>query len=157
MLQLLRTNSHHTDFIELVKNLDKDLKERDGEDHAFYAQFNTIDTIKYVVIAYENEIPVGCGAIKEYDPVTVEIKRMYTAPGGRGKGVATQVLLSLEKWANELSYTRCVLETGIRQPEAIGLYKKSGYYRIPNYDQYKGVEDSLCFEKLIPKDIFSTL
>ena len=67
MIQILRTDSENPDFIELVRLLDADLAKRDGKDNAFYAQFNKVDTIKYVVIAYENDKPVGCGAIKEYD------------------------------------------------------------------------------------------
>ena len=147
MISLKRSDSDNQDFIELVKHLDADLAERDGEDHPFYAQFNKIDKIKYVVVAYENGKTVGCGAIKEYTPNTVEIKRMYTSPESRGKGIATQVLIELEVWASELSYEKCVLETGKKQPEAIALYKKNGYKIIPNYGQYAEIENSLCFEK----------
>jgi len=149
MIKIIRTNSDNRDFIALVKRLDADLAERDGGDHSFYAQFNKIDKIKYAVVAYEDGRPVGCGAIKEYDPATMEVKRMYTSPEMRGKGVATGVLSELEKWAAKLSYKKCVLETGKRQPEAIALYKKNGYKVIPNYGQYAGVENSVCFEKEI--------
>jgi len=147
MIRTIRTTSEHEDFIDLVRHLDADLAERDGKDHSFYAQFNKLDKIKHVVVAYDDDEPVGCGAIKEYTPDTMEIKRMYTAPESRGKGIATNVLRELEQWASELSYERCVLETGKKQPEAIGLYKKSGYTIIPNYGQYAGIENSLCFEK----------
>ena len=147
MIKIIRTNSDNQDFINLVKRLDADLAERDGKDHSFYAQFNKIDKIKYVVVAYENSKPIGCGAIKEYAPNTMEIKRMYTSPESRGKGIATKVLTELEIWATELSYEKCVLETGKKQPEAIGLYKKNGYKLIPNYGQYAEIENSLCFEK----------
>ena len=149
MITIKRTNSDNKDFIELVKWLDADLAKRDGKDHAFYAQFNKIDKIKFAVVVYENDEPVGCGAIKEYAPTIVEIKRMYTSPGNRGKGIATKILLELEKWATELSYEKCILETGKRQSEAVELYKKNGYKLIPNYGQYAGVENSLCFEKEI--------
>jgi len=74
---------------------------------------------------------------------------MYTLPDSRGKGVASLILAELERWAAELSYGKCVLETGKRQPEAIGLYKKRGYQLIPNYGQYTGVENSVCFEKVL--------
>ena len=147
MIKIIRTDSYNKDFIDLVKSLDTDLAQRDGNDHSFYAQFNKIDKIKYVVVAYENSKPAGCGAIKEYAPKTMEIKRMYTSPESRGKGIATKVLTELEKWAIELSYEKCVLETGKRQPEAIGLYKKNGYRLVPNYGQYAGIENSVCFEK----------
>jgi hypothetical protein len=81
MIELIRTDAGNKDFIGLVKYLDADLAEKDGEDHSFYAQFNKVDKIKYVVIAYENSKPMGCGTIKEYAPDTMEIKRMYTSPG----------------------------------------------------------------------------
>ncbi|HET9911966.1 MAG TPA: GNAT family N-acetyltransferase [Anaerolineales bacterium] len=149
MIRIIRTNSDNHDFVQLVKHLDADLAERDGEDHSFYAQFNKIDKIKYVVVAYENDQPVGCGAIKEYAPDTMEIKRMYTSPESRGKGIASKVLRELEAWAAELSYEKCILETGKKQPEAIGLYKKNGYKIIPNYGQYAEIENSICFEKPI--------
>lgn len=148
-MQILRTNSENQDFIHLVKLLDADLAKRDGKDNVFYAQFNKVNTLKYAVIAYENDKPVGCGAIKEYDRTSMEVKRMYVLPESRGKGIAIQILTKLENWAKELSYKKCVLETGKRQPEAIELYKKSGYQIIPNYGQYAGVENSVCFEKRI--------
>jgi GNAT superfamily N-acetyltransferase len=72
---------------------------------------------------------------------------MYTRPDSRGKGIASLVLAELERWAGELSYERCMLETGKRQPEAIALYKRRGYGIIPNYGQYVGVENSVCFAK----------
>ena len=65
----------------------------------------------------------------------------------RGEGIATIILKELEVWAAELHYEKCRLETGKKQPEAIELYKKNGYKVIPNYGQYEGVENSVCFEK----------
>lgn len=144
-----RTDSNNEDFIELVKQLDADLAKRDGDDHPFYAQFNKIDKIKHAVVAYENDIPVGCGAIKEFAPDSMEVKRMYTSPECRGKGIATHILAELEKWASELSFGKFILETGKRQEEAVELYKKNGYNQIPNYGQYTGIENSLCFEKVL--------
>ncbi len=148
-IKITRADSDNPDFIDLVTSLDADLAERDGEDHSFFAQFNKINKIKCVVVAYEDNQPAGCGAIKEYSPTVMEVKRMYTAPKNRGKGIASRVLKELEKWAAELSYEKCILETGKKQPEAIGLYKKSGYQLIPNYGQYAGIEDSVCFEKSV--------
>jgi putative acetyltransferase len=149
MIRLIRNDSTHNDFIELVKHLDKDLAERDGNEHSFYAQFNKIDKIKHVVIAYENDTPVACGAIKEYASGTMEVKRMYTHPEFRGKGIASKVLQELERWAKELGYNKCILETGKKQPEAVQLYQKNGYHFIPNYGQYAEVENSVCFEKVL--------
>ncbi|HEX6170199.1 MAG TPA: GNAT family N-acetyltransferase [Chitinophagaceae bacterium] len=149
MINLIRTNSDNKDFIDLVKLLDAELAEIDGEEHVFYAQLNKTDTIKHVIIAYENEKPISCGAIREHSSTMMEVKRMYTLPGYRGKGLATKVLNELEKWASELSYQKCILETGWRQPDAIRLYEKNGYSRIPNYGKYAGIVNSVCFEKEI--------
>lgn len=149
MIHLLRTDSENPDFRELVTLLDADLKIRDGEDHAFYSQYNKIQAIKHAVVAYQEDEPVGCGAIKEYEPGTMEVKRMYVSEDKRGSGIASAVLKELEIWAAKLGYSKCILETGIRQPEAIALYKKNNYKIIPNYGQYKGIEDSVCFEKIL--------
>src|SRR5688572_27979406 len=111
MISLLRTDSSNPHFIELVQLLDEELAERDGKEHMFYAQYNRIDTIKHAMVAYDNAIPVACGAMKEFDAASVEIKRMYTIQENRGKGLATQILTALEKWAAELKYRSCVLET----------------------------------------------
>jgi len=144
---IIRTNSRNKDFIELVKLLDADLAIRDGEEHAFYDQFNKIDTIKHCLVAYQNNRPIACGAIKQFDFNTMEIKRMYVLPKYRGKKNAKNILSELEKWANELGIEKCVLETGKKQPEAISLYKKCGYKLMANYGQYAGIENSVCFEK----------
>ena len=149
MIKLIRTDSSNTDFIDLVKHLDIYLAEKDGSEHAFYAQYNKVDLIKHVIVAYENHLPIGCGAIKAFAPGTMEVKRIYTSPEGRKKGIATQVLTELENWATELGYEKCVLETGKRQPEAIALYLKSGYQIIPNYGQYAQMGNSVCFEKIV--------
>ena len=149
MISLIRTAATNPDFVSLVKYLDSELAILDGEDHAFYDQFNKLDSIKYVVIAYVNKQAVGCGAIKRFDENTMEIKRMYTMEASRGKGIAKNILAELETWTAELGFNRCILETGIRQPEAISLYLKCKYYQIENYGQYKDVAESLCFEKLL--------
>lgn len=149
MITLIRTYSENQDFIKLVRLLDAGLAIVDGDDHSFYSQFNKIDMIRYVVVAYENEKPVGCGAIKEFEPGTMEVKRMYVNPDTRKKGIASMILNELERWSLELSCSKCLLETGKRQPEALGLYKKNGYKQINNYGQYTGVENSVCFEKIL--------
>lgn len=149
MITIKRTNSDDADFQNLVKELDEDLAIRDGSEHAYYAQFNKIAAIKHVVVAYENNTPIGCGAIKQFSGGAMEVKRMFTPEAMRGKGVATKVLKELENWTVELGFQKCVLETGLRQPEAIHLYEKNGYVKISNYGQYIGMENSVCFEKEI--------
>ncbi len=149
MPKLVRTNSDNSDFRELVALLDADLQIRDGAEHSFYAQFNKIDKIREVVVAYENEKAVGCGAFKEYSADAAEIKRMFVRPENRGRGIAGKILTELETWAKELNFSECVLETGLKQPEATRLYQKSGYETIPSYGQYLNIENSVCMKKLI--------
>lgn len=149
MTSIKRTDSTDPDFKSLVALLDAELKLRDGADNAFYSQFNKIDMIRNAVVFYEDGKPVGCGAFKPFEEGSVEIKRMYVVPGSRGRGVAVAVLNELEAWAAELQYSGCVLETGKRQPEAIRLYEKSGYKKMPNYGQYANIDNSICMSKTL--------
>ena len=147
MITLQRSNSDNGNFQALVTLLDLELKERDGEEHVFLAQLNKTDHLEYVIVAYDQDIPAGCGALRAYAPGVMEIKRMYVVLNKRGKGIASVVLHALETWCKELNSTTCVLETGKNQPEAIALYKKNGYKQVPNFGPYVDVENSVCFEK----------
>lgn len=147
MFTCTRTDSANTDFQLLVHQLDRYLMGINGDDHDFFDQFNKIDNIKHVVVLYQENQPAGCGAIKEYEPGVMEVKRMFVPPAARGKGLASVVLKELESWAIELGYKKCILETGDIMPDAIALYKKNGYQSIPNYGQYVNVASSVCFEK----------
>lgn len=149
MVVLIRTDASNADFRKLVAALDEDLAIRDGEEHSFFDQYNKLDHIKHVVVAYSGTYAVGCGAIKEYATGTMEIKRMYVPVENRGQGVASRILKELEIWAKDMNYVRCILETGLKQPEAIALYRKNEYALIPNYGQYAGVASSVCFEKVL--------
>lgn len=151
-MKFIRTNSNDPDFLELVKHLDADLAARDGEVMtAFFGQHNKVPNLGTVLIAYENDRPVGCGAFKKFDDETVEVKRMFVFEQHRGKGIASQVLNHLEAWARELGFKVCILETGNKQPEAIRLYEKNNYTRIPNFPPYVGVQESICFKKALFK------
>ena len=149
MKKIIRTDNKNVDFNKLIIELDAYLKVTDGADHEFYNQFNGLDNIKNVVIAYQDNQAIGCGAFKKLDNETIEIKRMYVKFAHRGSGTAQGILNSLELWASEKGFKKCILETGNRQVEAIKFYKKAGYKSIPNYGQYIHMEDSNCFEKLV--------
>lgn len=151
MISLIRTTSDNKNFQELVKLLDADLKIRDGDDHAFYSQFNKIINIRHVVVCYEDNKAIGCGAFKMFDDTKAEIKRMFVSPEYRGQGIGLDILKELEKWAWESNYTVCILETGKKQPEAIRLYQKAAYHLIENYGQYQNVENSVCMAKRLSK------
>tara|TARA_B100000686_G_C16745799_1_gene949383 strand:+ start:893 stop:1342 length:450 start_codon:yes stop_codon:yes gene_type:complete len=147
MIEIKRTSSSEIDFQHLVSELDWELSTRNGETNEFFAQYNKIDQIKNVIIATIDDKPVGCGAMKAYDSDTMEIKRMFVPIEMRGKGIAVHILKNLEKWAKEMNYSKCILETGNKMLEAIRLYEKSNYKVVPNYGQYNGIEDSICFKK----------
>jgi len=146
-MKILRTTSENPDFQKLVKQLDAYLAVMDGDEHDFYHQYNKIDMLKNCIVIFDNDEAIACGAIKEFDSKSMEVKRMFTLPEKRGKGLASAILKELETWAKELGYEKTVLETGKRQTEAIALYNKCGYKVIPNYGQYIGVDNSICFEK----------
>lgn len=146
-LIISRTDANNLDFKDLVAALDEELKVRDGDVHLFYAQLNKTAYLKHVVIAHDAGIPAGCGSVRPHTGSTMEIKRMYVVPEKRGKGIASEILKHLENWCRELGADKCILETGKNQPEAIAMYKKSGYSVTPNYGKYEGAENSICFEK----------
>jgi len=149
LINIVKTNGSHPDFVQLVAELDAYLTITDGDEHDFYHQYNSIDGLEYVLLAFENDIPVACGAIKEYDTQTMEVKRMYVVPKARRKGIAKQLLQQLEAWAKALGYRKCILETGKRQVEAVQFYHQCAYTQIPNYGQYKNIANSICFEKVL--------
>lgn len=146
-LKIIRTKSENKDFVSLVKKLDAYLKTTDGDEHSFYNQFNNIDVLKNVVVLFQENSALGCGAIKPFDDQTMEVKRMFVEEKARNKGFAKAILTELEVWAKEMGYKKCTLETGKRQVEAVHFYHKCGYKVIPNYGQYKNMNNSICFEK----------
>lgn len=149
MMWLERTDSPDENFRMLVVELDRELAICDGDEYAFYSQFNTLDSMLGAVVAYDGETPVGFGAFKKHADDTAEIKRMFVLPENRGQRIAAQVLSGLETWTGESGFTVCVLETGFKQLEAIALYNRSGYTKIPNYGQYADITNSLCMRKVI--------
>lgn len=146
-LHLKRTTSFDPDFRTLINELDADLRDRNGEVMDIYDQHNIIEQIDTVVIAYLEDKPAGCGCFKSYDTETVEVKRMFVRPQGRGKGLSLKILTELERWALDLGFQYTILETGSKQTEALGLYHKAGYIEIPKYGPYVDLPDSICFHK----------
>lgn len=149
MTTFTRTDSGNPAFHELIALLDADLREWDGEDHSFYAQYNMIESIHHVIICFVDGSAIGCGAIKKYDALLAEIKRMFVRPEYRGHGIGLAILKELEIWAAELNFSACILETGKKQTSAISLYKKAGYSVTNNYGQYENIEYSVCMRKPI--------
>jgi len=109
------------------------------------------------LIGYLDGVPVSSGAWRAHDgpapefrPGDVEVKRMYVVESLRGRGYARAMLTELERTAAAAGRSRVVLETGIEQPEAIGLYLSAGYHPIENFGVYKDEPESRCFAKALP-------
>ena len=149
MISVKRTTPDDPSVMALIKKLDRELWERYPTDQSFFDAFNKLPEDARVVVAFSDETPVGCGAFKplETPEKAVEIKRMYVDPSVRGRAIGVLLLENLEIWAKEDGFNYAQLETGDNQPEAIRLYEKAGYQRIPNYEPYIGVEISLCYGK----------
>lgn len=148
-MQLVRTIGSNSRFQLLVTELDKFTAKIDGEEFHFYAQFNKSLALKYVVLAIENDVVLGCGAFKFLDDIKIEIKRMFVVDEARGKRVGETILNELEIWAKELNAKEAVLETGKEFTSAIKLYERCGYNPIPRYGQYIDASNSRCYAKSI--------
>jgi putative acetyltransferase len=150
------------DAVALEAELMADLDERyaadaavDGDDPAMVGLHRVV--VEQVtpphgvfVVARVDRVAAACGAIRRLiggPPDVGEIKRMYTRPAARRRGLSRVILDRLEAEAAALGYRRVQLETGLHQPEAIALYETAGYHRIPSFGQYEGDELSVCFAK----------
>ncbi len=134
------------DFIAPVSAFEAELEERypgisDDESS------RTPDLL-VTVVAYRRETPIGCAALRELEPGVGEVKRMFVVPEARGLGAARGMLELLEAQARLLGYSALRLGSGVRQPEALGLYESSGYSRIPLFGEYvEGGELCVCYQK----------
>lgn len=146
---IVRATSANLDFRALVRLLDQYLAQIDGSENSFYSQFNGIDSLQNCILLYENNSAIGCGAIKRYNDESYEVKRMFVHPDARGQGSGQKIVMALEKWAKELGAAQLILETGKRMPDAVQLYKKMGYRISKNYPPYIGVDNSICFSKIL--------
>ncbi|MDP4147458.1 MAG: GNAT family N-acetyltransferase [Bacillota bacterium] len=146
-IELLKTDSGNIDFINLIKLLDQELDERYGELQRKYDQHNRVDFIGDVVVIYKNKVPAACGAFKEHNENTIELKRIFVSKEYRQQGFAKLIVKELENTAMGRGYKYAVLQTAIKQPEAINLYKKCGYEVIENYGPYAGDTNSVCMRK----------
>lgn len=148
-MKLARTHHLHPHFRELIRELDAEFWVRYPDEQQNFEPFNTVDDQARVLIAYEGDQPIGCGCFRPMkdDITAIEIKRMYVRDAFRSKGIGKSILAELESWAVAEGFKHSLLETGVRQPEAVAAYEKSGYTRIPNYGPYVGVALSICMRK----------
>ncbi len=152
-MTIKRTNSNDADFLQLVMQLDNELWNELKEDQATYDQYNNVPDLDTAVVIYENDRPVAIGCYRKYNGDTVEIKRMFVDKNHRGRGFSKLILDELEDWAIEAGYQYSILETSIHFKPARSLYTRAGYIITENYDQYKGLADSVCMTKKLNKKI----
>ena len=153
-MEYVRTDGKNRDFIENCAMLDAYLDRRVGKkiQRDKYSKFNKLDDIKEAIVVYEEEMPVGGGAIRKYFSVekdgsevkTVELKRVFIRPDFQGRGIGTRLVSLLMEWAEELGYERMLLETGGLLTESCAVYRKLGFEVIPNYGPYVDMAESLC-------------
>ena len=137
-----------SDSLSLMEQLTTELVAKYGDDggaKSFHPEDMVVEGTAFL-IARINDLAVGCGAIRPLRPGVAEIKRMFVVPERRGAGVARRILQELESVAISFGYSSVRLETGLKQPEAIGLYESAGYQRVPCYGQYTFNPLSVCFE-----------
>ncbi|MEV4199135.1 GNAT family N-acetyltransferase [Micromonospora globbae] len=103
------------------------------------------------LVAHLDGEPVGCGGWRSHGDTgeVAELKRMYTDPAARGRGVARAVLAAVERSAREHGRKRMILECGDRQPEAVAMYTSAGYERIPNFGFYKDAPGCLSYGRTL--------
>nr|WP_183604469.1 GNAT family N-acetyltransferase [Paenibacillus phyllosphaerae] len=132
----------------MIAKLDEDLLERyePADIHGLDFTAPSIGDMIFVV-AFEDDIAVGCGAIRPLDHSCVELKRFFVDKAHRRLGIAKQMLETLEREAASRGFRSIRLETGKRQPEAIAFYQKNGYEQIAPFGPYVGEKYSVCFEK----------
>jgi putative acetyltransferase len=150
--EIARTDRDNPGFLALIEELDKDLWERYPNSQGAHTASNRIAAGASVVVCLADGQAVGCGCFRGHGTDLVELKRMYVKPSYRGRGLAQAVLGELEAWAREEGARAMILETGKNQSEAIRLYEKSGYLRIPNYGEYAGNSESICMSKPLARE-----
>lgn len=150
MVEFLRTHAHHPDFKRFIIELDLEFQIRYPESRHNFQPYNQVDTSARVIIGFNDQQPIGCGCFRPTTlESTIEIKRMYVVPDFRNRGMGKRILELLEQWAVEQGFTKAILETGIKQPEAISAYRNSGYQLIPNFPPYEKVAESICMAKTL--------
>lgn len=141
----------YPDFLHLCDELDQFLNRAiGGEDkREKYKKYNHLNTMDYVIIAYDGQYAAGCAALRKYSETEVEVKRVFVKEAYRGQGIGGQMLVHLIKHAQELGYRRMLLETGVFLDASVRLYKRYGFEQIENYGDYKNMPESLCMGREI--------
>ena len=112
-----------------------------------FIPYNISQNIGIIVIAYIDDIAVGCAGLKSYSDTDAEIKRVWVEPVYRRRHIAVDMMQMIENKAKEQHFTRTILQTREAMAEAVLLYEKLGYNRIENYPPYDKLEGAVCYAK----------
>ena len=134
------------DFIFLCNELDACLNEAVGGENKRkkYVSYNNIDTMDYVLLAYDGDVPVGCAALRKYIDSQIELKRVFVRSDYRNQNIGGMLLDQLIIWAKNANYQYMLLETGEILADSVRLYKRHGFSKIRNYGNYINMPESLC-------------
>ncbi|MCI8774866.1 MAG: GNAT family N-acetyltransferase [Lachnospiraceae bacterium] len=153
-IEIREVSCDHADFFLLCGELDDFLNHAIGgeEKREKYKKFNHADTMDCVVVAYDGEVPAGCGALRRYSEDEAEIKRVFVRAEYRNRNIGGMLLENLIAQAKKTGFQRLVLETGAFLEASVRLYQRYGFERIENYGAYKDMQESLCMGRDIGKD-----
>jgi len=150
-ITIIEERPDSADAVQLITELDAQLAGHpypQESRHAFSIDKLVREGVAFFVTRYEGK-PAGCGGLKLFGKEYGEVKRMYVRPDCRGLGLGKAMLHRLAEYARERQVSVLRLETGIYQPEAIGLYEGFGFQRRPPFGEYKDDPLSVYFEKTI--------
>jgi putative acetyltransferase len=152
MITVEPENPRSPEAQELLLTFIEEVRKRYDEPPADVGYFDpelvSVPKSVFLIVRSEGKA-IGCGALVPMDEEVAEIKRMFVLPDERGHGLARRILEELERFAREFEYNAIRLETGVKQPESIALYGKSGFYRVPNFPPFENDATAVCFEKRV--------
>ncbi len=152
--ELRKIDCENPDFLKLCEELDNFLNSAIGgeEKREKYKKFNHADTMDYVIIAYVNREPAGCGALRKYSDKEIEVKRVFVRETYRRKHIGSMIIEALIMQAEQMGFQRMILETGVFLSASVHLYQQYGFEVIENYGAYQNMPESLCMGRDIGKE-----
>jgi putative acetyltransferase len=148
MLKVSRETPRQDDVVTLIRQSDALMQSLYPAESNHLVDLDQLAAPQvHFFVARENDRALGCGAFVLGEAGQAEMKRVFVAPAARGKGIARALMEALERDAARLGVTLMQLETGIKQPEAIALYRKFGYAERGPFGRYQPDPLSLFMEK----------
>ena len=143
------TDGNNKDFQRFYRSTEENYSRLVGgvQNRQGFIPYNISESIVTVLIAYVDDIAVGCAGLKKYSGSDAEIKRVWVEPQYRRHHIASDMMKMIEEMAKKMQFIRTVLQTRKSMSEAISLYEKLGYYRIRNYPPYDKLEGAVCYAK----------